>query len=75
MALEGILSKKDYHVYVLIGDGESDEGEIWEVVMSASKYELHNLTTICDFNRIQLDGPTDTIMSLDPLLKKWESFN
>ena len=75
MALSARLSKKDYDVYVLIGDGECDEGGIWEAAMAAAKYRLDNLIAICDFNRVQLDGPIDTIMPLEPLSKKWESFN
>ena len=75
MALSARLSKKDYHVYVLIGDGECDEGEVWEAAMAAAKYKLDNLTVICDFNRVQLDGPIDKIMPLDSLSEKWKAFN
>jgi len=75
MALSAKLSKKDFHTYVLIGDGECDEGEIWEAAMAAAKYKLSNLTGICDFNRVQLDGPIDEIMPLDSLPEKWRSFN
>ncbi len=75
MALSSRLSKNNYHTYVLIGDGECEEGEIWEAAMAAAKYKLDNLTAICDFNRLQLDGPTNEIMPLDPLPLKWEAFN
>ncbi len=75
MALSAKLSKKDFHTYVLIGDGECDEGEIWEAAMASAKYKLDNLTGICDFNRVQLDGPIDEIMPLDSLPEKWRSFN
>ena len=75
MALGAKLAGKDYHTYVLIGDGEADEGEIWEAAMAASKYKLDNLTAICDFNRVQLDGPIEEIMPLDPLPEKWKAFN
>jgi len=75
MALSARLSKKDYRVYVLIGDGECDEGGIWEAAMAAAKYRLDNLTAICDFNRVQLDGPIDEIMPLDSLPEKWKAFN
>jgi len=75
MALGARLARKNYHVYALIGDGEVDEGGIWEAAMAASKYKLDNLTAICDFNRIQLDGPIEEIMPLDPLPEKWEAFN
>jgi len=75
MALGARLARKNYHVYALVGDGEVDEGGIWEAAMAASKYKLDNLTAICDFNRIQLDGPIEEIMPLDPLPEKWEAFN
>jgi len=75
MALGARLVRKNYHVYVLIGDGEVNEGEIWEAAMAASKYKLDNLTAICDFNRVQLDGPIEEIMPLDPLPEKWKAFN
>ena len=75
MALGAKLAQKDYHTYVLIGDGEVNEGEIWEAAMAASKYKLDNLTAICDFNRVQLDGPIEEIMPLDPLSEKWKAFN
>jgi len=74
MALAGKLDKKDYHVYVIIGDGESDEGQIWEAAMSAKKYRLDNLTAILDRNRLQIDGNTEEVMSLEPLRDKWLSF-
>jgi len=75
MALGARLASQDYHVYALVGDGELDEGGIWEAAMAASKYQLDNLTAICDFNRVQLDGPIEEIMPLDPLPEKWEAFN
>ncbi|GAI05681.1 unnamed protein product, partial [marine sediment metagenome] len=50
-------------------------GEIWEAAMAAAKYKLDNLTAICDFNRVQLDGPIDKIMPLDSLPEKWKAFN
>ncbi len=75
IALSARLSKKDYHIYVLIGDGECDEGEIWEAAMASSKYKLENLTAICDYNRVQLDGTTDKIMPLGSLPEKWRAFN
>lgn len=75
MALSAKLCKKDYRIYVLVGDGECDEGEIWEAAMAAAKYKLDNLTAICDFNRVQLDGPIDEVMPLDSLPEKWKAFN
>lgn len=62
------------HVYVVTGDGELDEGNIWEGAMLAGKYQLHNLTVIIDRNNIQIDGPTDVVMPLEDLKGKWESF-
>lgn len=62
------------HVYVVTGDGELDEGNIWEAVMLAGKYKLNNITAIVDRNNIQIDGPTETVMPLEDLKKKWEAF-
>jgi len=75
MALGARLKKKDFHVYVLLGDGELNEGQNWEAAMAASKYRLSNLTAIVDRNRVQLDGPTEDIMPLEPLAEKWQAFN
>lgn len=75
MALSARLLKKAYRTYVLIGDGECDEGEVWEAAMAAAKYKLDNLTVICDFNQVQLDGTTDEIMPLSPFHEKWKAFN
>jgi transketolase len=62
------------HVYVVTGDGELDEGNVWEAVMFAGKYQLNNITAIVDRNNIQIDGTTDDVMPLEDLKKKWESF-
>jgi transketolase len=62
-------------VYCLLGDGELQEGSVWESAMSAAHFGLANLTAIVDRNMVQLDGPTEEIMSLEPLSKKWASFN
>lgn len=61
-------------VYVVTGDGELDEGNVWEGVMLAGKYRLNNITAIVDRNNIQIDGPTESVMPLEDLKKKWESF-
>lgn len=61
-------------VYVVTGDGELDEGNIWEAMMLAAKYKLSNITAIVDRNNIQIDGPTDQVMPLEDLKKKWEAF-
>jgi len=75
MALAARLDKKDYHTYVLLGDGECDEGQVWEAAMFAPNYKLDNLTAIVDFNKIQLDGFTRDIMNLEPFIDKWRAFN
>jgi transketolase len=75
LALANRLDGKTNHVYTLIGDGESNEGQVWEAAMSAAKFRLDNLTAILDRNRIQQDGFTEDIMPLDPVRDKWISFN
>lgn len=67
---------KDTHrwVYVVMGDGELDEGNIWEAAMLAPKYNLHNVIGIIDRNNIQIDGPTEKVMPLEDLRGKWEGF-
>jgi len=65
----------DYRTYVLVGDGECQCGILWEGVMLAAKYKLAKLTTIMDYNKVQLDGKTEDIMPLEPVKQKWESFN
>lgn len=61
-------------VYVVMGDGEQDEGNVWEAAMLASKYKLHNVIAFTDRNNIQIDGPTEAVMPLDDLTEKWEAF-
>lgn len=61
-------------IYVVMGDGEQDEGNVWEAAMLASKYKLNNIIAITDRNNIQIDGPTETVMPLDDLKEKWQSF-
>ncbi|HUU43323.1 MAG TPA: transketolase [Planctomycetota bacterium] len=74
-ALAARLEGRDYRVYVMIGDGESDEGQVWEAAMSASKYRVDNLTAILDYNGFQQTGPVETVMpALEPLQAKWEAF-
>lgn len=74
MALAGKLDGKNYRVYVLLGDGECQEGLIWESAMLSVHYKLDNLTAIVDRNGLQIDGPTERVMGLEPLAKKWEAF-
>ncbi|MBM3172770.1 MAG: transketolase, partial [Chloroflexi bacterium] len=75
IALAGSLDKRDYHVYALLGDGECDEGQVWEAAMFAAHHKVDNLTAIIDYNAIQLDGRVCDIMGLEPLAEKWHAFN
>jgi transketolase len=75
MALGGKLRQKDYHVWVIVGDGELQEGAIWEAAMSGAKWKLDNLTVIVDNNRLQNDTFVDDVMPVDPLPDKWRAFN
>ncbi len=75
MALGAKLDHKNYRIYVLLGDGELDTGFNWEAAMAANKYRLDNLTAILDLNGVQLDGPINEIMPLEPIVDKWKSFN
>lgn len=74
MALAGKLDKKDYRVYCIMGDGEIEEGQVWEAAMSASHYKLDNLCAIVDNNNFQIDGSIDKVMNPYPIDKKFESF-
>lgn len=75
VALAARLDRKKYRTYALLSDGEHNEGNLWEAVMFASKYRLNNLTAVIDRNNIQIDGPTESVMPLEPLREKYESFN
>jgi transketolase len=75
IAIANKLDGKKNHVYALLGDGESNEGQIWEAAMAAPKFKLDNLIAILDRNRIQQDGFTEDVMPLDPLRDKWLAFN
>lgn len=74
LALAGKMNNYFHRVFVLMGDGETQEGSIWEAAMSASHYKLDNLVGIIDRNKIQIDGPTEKIMALEPYKNKWEAF-
>jgi transketolase len=73
-ALNAKLEQKDYRVYTILGDGELDEGSLWEAMMCASHYKLDNLTAMVDRNDLQIDGPTEEVMRLEPLVDKWQAF-
>ena len=75
MALAGKSSKKDYRVYCMISDGESQAGQVWEAAMAAPKFKLDNLCVLLDYNKIQLSGAVKDIMNLEPLINKWCAFN
>jgi transketolase len=75
IALANVIDNKDNNVYVLLGDGETNEGQIWEAAMTAPKFKLDNLVAILDRNKIQQDGFTEDIMPLDPVRDKWVAFN
>lgn len=75
MAMAAKLDKKSYKIYCLLGDGEIQEGQVWEAAMSVPKYKLDNLIAIVDANKGQIDGFTKDVMDLSPLKDKWEAFN
>ncbi|MFZ4522844.1 MAG: transketolase [Bacteroidales bacterium] len=74
MALAAKMDHKNHHIYSIHGDGELQEGSIWEAAMSASHHQLGNLTAIVDRNGLQIDGQTEDVMQLEPLSDKWRSF-
>ncbi len=74
MALAARLDQKNYHVYVLVGDGEVNEGQVWEAALFAAHYKIDSLTVLLDCNRQQLDGWTNDILNTDPLASKWRAF-
>jgi len=74
LALAGRMSGRTYRVFVLMGDGELQEGSVWEAAMSAARFRLANLIAIVDRNTLQLADRTERIMPLEPLAAKWEAF-
>ncbi|MGN0489582.1 MAG: transketolase [Ruminococcus sp.] len=74
MALAGKLDNKDYRVYTVLGDGECEEGQVWEAAMFASHNKLDNLVVIVDMNGLQIDGTVEEVAGIEPLDKKFESF-
>lgn len=74
MALSAKMDNKDYRTYCIMGDGELQEGSVWEAAMAASNYHLDNLCAIIDRNRLQIDGSTENVMALEPLDEKWSAF-
>ena len=74
MAIAGKLDNKDYRVYCILGDGEIEEGQIWEAAMASSKYNLDNLCVVVDNNNLQIDGTIEEVMSSYPIDEKFRSF-
>ncbi len=74
MAMAGKLDKKDYRVYAIMGDGEIEEGQVWEAAMAANKYKLDNLCAFVDVNGLQIDGPTCEVMPTEPIDEKFAAF-
>ncbi|WP_129598400.1 transketolase [Anaerophilus nitritogenes] len=74
MALASKMDKKNNRIYTLLGDGEVQEGIVWEAAMAASHYKLDNLTAILDFNGLQIDGKNEDVMNIHPIEEKWASF-
>jgi transketolase len=75
MALEGRMLGRGYKIFALLGDGELNEGVIWEASAAAAKYKLGNLVFIVDRNGLQTDGPCETVMPMEPIDRKFEAFN
>ena len=74
MAIAGKMDNKDYHVYAILGDGELEEGQVWEAAMFAAQYKLDNLTAFVDFNGLQIDGKITDVMSPCPIDEKFRAF-
>ena len=74
MALAAKLSNKDYRAYAILGDGEIEEGMVWEAAMFASHYKLDNLTAVVDYNGLQIDGKLSEVCSPEPIPEKFEAF-
>jgi transketolase len=74
MSLAAKLDRKDYRTYCLLGDGEIQEGNVWEAAMAAAHYKSDNLCAILDYNGFQIDGRVTEVMAIEPLAEKWRSF-
>ncbi len=75
LALAAKLTGQGYRVYCLMGDGELQEGQVWEAAMSAAHYKLDNVCALVDYNGLQIDGDVENVMGLAPLAEKWRAFN
>ncbi len=74
ISLASRIDKRDYRVYCLMGDGETQEGNIWEAAMAISHYKCDNICAILDYNGYQIDGKTNEVMNLEPVTDKWKAF-
>ncbi len=74
ISIAALFNQKDHKTYCILGDGELQEGSVWEAAMSASHHKLHNLVAIVDRNGVQIDGCTSQVMELEPLADKWKAF-
>ena len=74
-ALSAKIDQKPYRAYCLMGDGELQEGQVWEAVMTAAHYKLDNVCAIVDYNGLQIDGDVESVMGIAPLAQKWVAFN
>ena len=74
MAISNKVDGNDYRIYALLGDGECEEGEVWEAAMAASHYKLDNLCAVLDYNHLQIDGNIDDVISPEPFASKFEAF-
>lgn len=74
MAAAAKLDRADWRVYCLLGDGETQEGQVWEAAAAGSHFRLDNLTALVDHNGLQIDGPVSTVMSVEPMRARWEAF-
>ena len=74
MALSARIQKRDSRIFIILGDGEINEGSVWEAALTAGKYKLENLIILIDHNKMQSYGATDYVLPLDPLVDKWQSF-
>jgi transketolase len=75
MALAARLKKSDHRVFVVMGDGETNEGSVWEAALSAGKHRLSNLVALVDYNKLQSYGPTREVCDMEPFVDKWRAFN
>ena len=73
-ALANRLAKNDRRVYVILGDGECDSGQVWEAALSAGHFKLDNLCAVVDYNKLQIDGSNEEVMGLEPFAQKWRDF-